>query len=249
MKVSLRFKYKGIIKDHPIPLSNSCIVGRSGSCDFQTEDEKVSGRHSRFFLKYDRLEIIDLDSKNGTYLNGIRIENSEMFMGDEVRVGETIITLEESNVDSEALDALTFPGPAKDRMSYELKADFTGARIQNQHPDQKGNIQASVSHAREIDLRKKIKSKLKLSKQEIRVRNKKASQLATILDVAAMLSVLSIPLFITSQMANTDQDQQFNLLVAMEGVAIAIFYFVNFKKSKFSVGEKLSGLEKLYKKQ
>ena len=166
MKVALKIVNKGSTNEHIMSLGNMIALGRSSKCDLQVDDDKMSGRHCRFTLKADRLEIADLDSKNGTYLNGIRIEQSEVFIGDEVKIGETVITLEEKNTDGEALSALTFPGPKKDRLSYELKADFTGARIQNQIANKRLSVTPKVnfesSHAKEVEVRKKIKSKIRI---------------------------------------------------------------------------------------
>jgi hypothetical protein len=251
MKVALKFKRLNEIQDHSLSVGDISSIGRSSKCDVQlSNDEKVSSRHCKLLLKIDRLEIMDLDSKNGTYLNGIRIELSEVFLGDQIKIGDTIITLEETRCDSEAKSVLTFPGPSKDRISYELKADFTGARIKNQLSKSGPDFTnaTGISHAREVDLRKKIHSKIKLSKQEIRTRNKFLSILSTLLDIAAMFVILILPIMIIPRVvpAQATNGQRFTFLLMLELVLVGIFFISNFKVSKFTIGERLTGIRKIY---
>ena len=253
MKVILKVKSKEFEKEQTLNLGEMVAVGRSSSCDVQVDDEKISGRHCRLFLKIDRLELYDLDSKNGTYLNGIRVDRSEIFLGDEVQLGDTIISLEESKMPQDAIDALTFPGPFKERLNYELKADFTGARIQNQLNNKRPvapNIETK-SHEQEIVLRKKIKSNIKLSKQEIRLRNSFLAIISSILDISTVVAVMFLPVIFAGKLipAHLPKDQK---IIYLAGSALAlalIFIFVNFKKMKFTFGERVSGIKELYDKQ
>lgn len=73
-----------------------CTVGRAIDCDIQlpvTEEQDVSRHHCMFVIEPPHLWVQDLDSKNGTFVNDLRITSSpdqEMFElrdGDEVRVG------------------------------------------------------------------------------------------------------------------------------------------------------------------
>lgn len=253
VKVDFKFMYHGKIIERELNLNSIINIGRSSKCDVQIDDEKISSRHCRLHLKVDRLELTDLDSKNGTYLNGIRIEQSEIFVGDEVKIGDTIITMQEQKMTKETVDVLTFPGPFKDRLNYELKADFTGARILNQSAKRNLPVKYSLeaSHIREIDLRKRIKSKLKLSKQEIRSRNKFSSLVSTFLDAIAFFFAITLPLVIVSQMVSisTNNSQRLTLLIALEVVSIVIFFILNYKASKFTFGERLSGIKKLHTSQ
>jgi pSer/pThr/pTyr-binding forkhead associated (FHA) protein len=254
VKVVLKFLSAGKTIEQSLNLNTTIIIGRGSKSDTPLLDDKISGRHCRLALKIDRLELSDLDSKNGTYLNGIRIEQSEVFIGDEIRVGDTLITIEEKKMEKETIDVLTFPGPTKDRLNYELKADFTGARILNQSKNRISsapNYSQEASRIRETDLRKKVKSKLKLSKQEIRKRNKFAAMISTFFDAFAFLIVLSIPLLIVAKLISNrvEHSQRLSLLITMELIAIGIFIVSNYKFSKFTIGEKIGGIKKLYIKQ
>ena len=251
MQVVLKIYTSGKKLEHSIKLGSNIAVGRSSSSDLQIDDAKISSNHCRFQLKTDRLEIYDLDSKNGTYLNGIRIENSEMFVGDEVKLGETIISIEDAKMEKHVIDVLTFPGPFKDRLSYELKADFTGARIQNQLNVKRPSSSESPSHEKEITLRKKIKSNLRLSKQEIRSRNKFLSLITSFLDFALVFCAFSFPMGAVAKYIpqSIPKEQRFMILLALMGACGMVFIFLNFKKSKFTIGEKVLGIQSLYQNQ
>ena len=254
MKVTLKLSYQSKVQEHVLKRGATVILGRSSKCDWRTDDEKISSRHCRFNLKHDILEIADLDSKNGTYLNGIRIEQSELFLGDELKLGDTVITLEDKGADQEAFELLTFPGPKKDRLAYELKADFTGARVQNQRSGGRRGKSATKEEGDtrklEIELRKKIKSKIKLSKEEIRSRYRMTAILASLVDVASLLIVLAAPLFLLNYFAPAAKgEERLTIILALEGLFLSTFLLGNFKLSKFTLGEKMTGIRKIYLQQ
>jgi len=55
------------LRDTPI------FIGRSSDNDVQLRDKTVSRKHLKVFTKENRYYIEDLDSKNGTYVNGEQI--------------------------------------------------------------------------------------------------------------------------------------------------------------------------------
>lgn len=248
MKVRLKFTHQSGTKEHDLKTGDIIAIGRSSKCDLQLGDERMSSQHCRINLNYDKLEVIDLDSKNGTYLNGIRVESSEVFIGDKIRVGATTITLEEESLDSDAIRVLTFPGPTRDRLTYELKADFTGARINNQSAEVNVRVNAEVSRVREVDIRKKIQSKIKLSKQEIRLQNKFKSILSLGIDFLCLLIILIFPIMAISRVMPPSATKN-NILLICEALIAALFFLLNFKIAKFSIGENLSGIKTLYHNQ
>lgn len=64
------------------------IIGKSSSCDVVISDNTVSREHAQLVMDNDTIEIIDLDSTNGTYVNGERITKpTRLTQGDEVVLG------------------------------------------------------------------------------------------------------------------------------------------------------------------
>jgi len=63
-------------------------IGRSTGADFIVDAALVSRVHCRLSaLPTGELEVRDLDSTNGTYVNGARIETARLSSGDRLKVG------------------------------------------------------------------------------------------------------------------------------------------------------------------
>lgn len=63
-------------------------IGRSTGADFIVDAALVSRVHCRVSaLPTGELEVRDLDSTNGTYVNGARVETARLASGDKLRVG------------------------------------------------------------------------------------------------------------------------------------------------------------------
>ena len=72
-------------------------VGRGGQNDLVlTGDDFASARHARIELRGDGVWVQDLDSTNGTYVNGARVAGAQRLdAGDVLRVGATDLLVEE----------------------------------------------------------------------------------------------------------------------------------------------------------
>jgi Inner membrane component of T3SS, cytoplasmic domain len=80
------------------PLNSAPVtVGRGGQNDLVLAgDEFASARHARIELRGDGAWVQDLDSTNGTYVNGSRVAGAQRLgAGDVLRVGETDLLVEE----------------------------------------------------------------------------------------------------------------------------------------------------------
>ena len=73
-------------------------VGRGGQNDLVLEgDEFASSRHARIEVRGDGAWVQDLESTNGTFVNGSRVAGAQRLgAGDVLRVGETDLLVEES---------------------------------------------------------------------------------------------------------------------------------------------------------
>jgi len=81
------------------PLNSAPVtVGRGGQNDLVLDgDEFASARHARIEVRGDGVWVQDLDSTNGTYVNGSRVAGAQRLDGGDVlRVGETDLLVEES---------------------------------------------------------------------------------------------------------------------------------------------------------
>lgn len=101
------------------PLKELNIIGRASECDISLAAAHLSRRHAQLQVVDGMLFVKDLDSANGTYLNGKRVAEARVKRGDELR-----------------FDALSFGvvGPADDlaktavRNANEVKAELAEAK-------------------------------------------------------------------------------------------------------------------------
>ncbi|MGD8176481.1 FHA domain-containing protein [Marinimicrobium sp. ARAG 43.8] len=71
--------------DRVFPLGQTTVVGRSAECDIQLAEAHLSRRHAQLQVLNGLLYVKDLDSSNGTYLNGRRVSEARVRRGDELR--------------------------------------------------------------------------------------------------------------------------------------------------------------------
>ena len=62
-------------------------IGRASECSITLADSLVSRKHARVWLKGDELQVTDLDSRNGVYVNGRRVDTCALSVDDEVVFG------------------------------------------------------------------------------------------------------------------------------------------------------------------
>jgi pSer/pThr/pTyr-binding forkhead associated (FHA) protein len=91
----------------PIQLraGESVLVGRSRSCDLALRSPDASRRHAEIVLGASGWLVRDLDSTNGTFVNGERIRERPLRPGDRIEIGSDAITFCEVGVELDALDA------------------------------------------------------------------------------------------------------------------------------------------------
>lgn len=77
-------------------ITDSIIIGRAIECDITLLRSYISRNHSRLQLTSDGLMIDDLDSSNGTFVNGKRISGSQkLFHGDEINFKDMMFSVRE----------------------------------------------------------------------------------------------------------------------------------------------------------
>ena len=65
------------------------VIGRSRDCDIQVADANVSRRHAEVRQEGAAYWVVDLDSTNGTEVNGRRLKRAKLKPGDTITVGAT----------------------------------------------------------------------------------------------------------------------------------------------------------------
>jgi transcriptional regulator with GAF, ATPase, and Fis domain len=78
-----------------LDLEDSALVGRSSVADLQLIDGKVSREHCRLSVKGEQVFVEDLDSQNGTFVNGQQIHGRVLLQrNDELAIGDSLFMLD-----------------------------------------------------------------------------------------------------------------------------------------------------------
>lgn len=72
------------------------LVGRAPTCDVPVFDPTISRRHAELSLVAGGVEILDLGSSNGTFVNGDRVTKTTARGGDVVTFGKVVFKLQDS---------------------------------------------------------------------------------------------------------------------------------------------------------
>jgi pSer/pThr/pTyr-binding forkhead associated (FHA) protein len=96
MAIALRFisgKYQG--GEFALEDNREVVIGRSTDLDMVLVDEMVSRRHAKLVLKGNHVELSDLGSTNGVFVNGERVKQASVAVGDRILVGSNILRVVE----------------------------------------------------------------------------------------------------------------------------------------------------------
>jgi diguanylate cyclase (GGDEF)-like protein len=74
-------------------------IGRDAACGLSLNDSSVSRRHARVRPDRAGFEVEDLGSRNGTFVNGRRVERERLALGDRLEVGTVPLRFEPAGPD------------------------------------------------------------------------------------------------------------------------------------------------------
>lgn len=85
-------------------------IGRGGECDITIPDSRVSRKHARIILSAGEVGVVDLNSRNGTFVRGQRIDAlTSLDDGEEISFGPLRFTISTSFGESDTLSANSAP--------------------------------------------------------------------------------------------------------------------------------------------
>ena len=85
---------RGPIAGSRFPLHQAVTsAGRDPRGDIFLDDVTVSRRHAEFRSERGELQVVDIDSFNGTYVNGRPIDSAVLTNGDEIQMGKFRLVL------------------------------------------------------------------------------------------------------------------------------------------------------------
>jgi diguanylate cyclase (GGDEF)-like protein len=114
----------------------SLIIGREKNNRISLEDEKVSKKHCEVSIirTWDLEEVIlkDLDSTNGTYLNGKPIRKAVLKTGDKIGLGDTVLRFSYNDLLEEEYHSRLFTFAATDSLTGLYNRRYTINELENQ---------------------------------------------------------------------------------------------------------------------
>jgi pilus assembly protein CpaF len=107
-------------------------VGRVQGNDIVLSKRNVSKQHARLTLKGEQAVVVDLNSTNGTWVNGRKINSPQSLKhGDKIYIADFIITVEPSHDDSERASSaprVSEPPPLPPKQSMPAQSSMPGRR-------------------------------------------------------------------------------------------------------------------------
>ncbi len=107
-------------------LGRSLVIGRRSDADIHLDEPTMSGRHARIFGAEDEVRIRDLESLNGTHVNGERIEEVPLRPGDQIKIGRVMIVVSgppEDGISGNVLDAVPADGKSLTTQTLKISLD------------------------------------------------------------------------------------------------------------------------------
>jgi uncharacterized protein YkwD len=100
------------------------LIGRGDDCEIKIEERNIS-RHNTAIERFDGgYRVVDLESRNGTFLNASRIQSATLSKGDAIRIGEVFLYVEQVPEPKGAAAQLELkPVPVADKEEVRHKID------------------------------------------------------------------------------------------------------------------------------
>ncbi len=86
-----------ISRGSPLPI----LIGQSPACHIRVEDRLASRRHAALDILHGKLHIADLESTNGTWVDGVSVTGAFLREGETIRVGATTFRVQHEGANKE----------------------------------------------------------------------------------------------------------------------------------------------------
>lgn len=92
--MALWMRFPGEPKERAFLMTKPLVIGREAPADIIIADAMLSRRHVELSATPQGLRARDLGSSNGSFLNGQPITEADLHLGDQLRIGYTVLTFE-----------------------------------------------------------------------------------------------------------------------------------------------------------
>ena len=110
------------------------VLGRSAECQVQIADPWVSSMHAMFERRGTQLWLVDLESRNGTWVNDNKVNEAPLAAGYRLRFGKTEVELREG-LTPKPLDPLLSEHGTVVRYLADMQAESRQADVPEPHRD------------------------------------------------------------------------------------------------------------------
>jgi len=76
---------------YSLPNDSGTVIGRSGECDIHIEDQDASRQHAVIQPIGEEYYLRDMDSTNGTLINGQPVDKKILKHGDKITIGKQVL--------------------------------------------------------------------------------------------------------------------------------------------------------------
>jgi pSer/pThr/pTyr-binding forkhead associated (FHA) protein len=115
-----------------LPISRRlAVLGRSSNCECVVDDPSISRRHAEVRANNGELQVVDLNSSNGTFLAAKRVQTCQVKPGQVIRFGTVDFKLEvfDPSADLETEDARHANGKPRRKHTAEKKLTEAQQRV------------------------------------------------------------------------------------------------------------------------
>jgi len=104
------------------PLRGSTTIGRHSECHICVNTDGISRKHVQIDVEPDGLTVRDLGSSNGTFVNGKKIEQSELKVGDELKIDNIRFLVQTPGMSEPTADKSTADNTSSSTKSKSVKS-------------------------------------------------------------------------------------------------------------------------------
>lgn len=229
-------------------------VGRGDGVHVQVPDTNCSRAHCKFYVESEKVWVEDMASKNGTFVNGVRIQKTAFYFLDKVTLGDTEILISPEKNSPETISRLEFDGDTDARQRNTLKlqdsSEFTQARLNPLTAMHTFKSEDAKKGILELEASPLFKNSMPNPKMRVSAVKSRPPdwliQLARLLDLGGIVVAFVLPILASQATKHKGQlDDGFmglKRLTVVAGLSLFcsfVFWIINTKNSGGSLGERL----------
>jgi pSer/pThr/pTyr-binding forkhead associated (FHA) protein len=131
-------------------------LGRSSSCGVKLTDSKVSGKHLSIHISPSGVCLVkDLDTTNGTFINGSKVDETYLYIDDEITIGEVRISIYPNELTE------------KEKLLHTRPIEKTQHTFVSLPVDEKTAVRQAMNKAKQTKKEKKIDEPTRARQKEI----------------------------------------------------------------------------------